>query len=82
MSAPVVRDDPNYKGAFFSFLRVLATNVATALTPLFLVDASNYPEGKALVIALIVSALLTVTNFFRSGETRFGTPPNVVETGS
>ncbi len=73
------RATPNYVGALLSFLRVLATNVGTALLPLFLSSAGNaeeYPAGKALTIAVIVSGLLTVVNYFRSGETRFGPPPN------
>lgn len=73
---------PNYLGAVFSFLRVLATNAATALLPLFLIggeNAEDYPTGKALSIAVIASALLTVINYARPGETRFGsTRPNVV----
>lgn len=72
----------NNLGALYSFLRVLATNVATALLPLFLLnerEADDYPSGKALVIAVTASFLLTVTNYFRSGETRFGaTAPNVI----
>lgn len=80
MSNPVVRHDPNYLGALLSFLRVLATNIATALLPLFVAGQStdDYPTGAALVIATVVSLLLTVINFFRTGETRFGAPPNVV----
>lgn len=85
MTTPVVRNDANYTGALFSFLRVLATNVATALLPLFLLNdqgASDYPAGKALILAVVTSTLLTVINFLRAGETRFGTPPNVVATES
>lgn len=82
MSSLHTRNDPNYLGAFLSFLRVLATNVSTALLPLFIAkqeDGQEYPTVTALVIATVVSFLLTVVNFFRSGETRFGPPPNVVE---
>lgn len=82
---PEIRQDPNYLGAFFSFLRVLATNVATALTPLFFLDDQEqgvYPEAAALGVAFVVALLLTVTNFFRPGEVRFGNPPNVVENGA
>lgn len=73
------KNTPNYTGALASFARVLAANVATALLPLFLVGgttAENYPTGTALGIATAASFLLTVINFFRAGETRFGPPPN------
>lgn len=76
---------PNNLGALYSFLRVLATNVGTALLPLFLssgANASEYPAGKALVIAVVVSALLTVVNYVRPGNVAFGnTAPNVVREG-
>lgn len=80
--SPVVpTNSKNNLQALYSFLRVLATNVSTAMLPLFLMDGANadrYPQGRALVIAVVVSILLTVINYFRAGEVRFGTnTPNV-----
>lgn len=74
MTTPVY--DPNYLGAAFSFLRVLAVALASALLPMF-VGAEEYPTGKAVGIACGAAFLLTVVNYFRDGETRFGTPPNL-----
>jgi len=82
---PLVVTGPNNLGALYSFLRVLATNVGTALLPLFLSSGANadeYPAGKALVIAVVVSVLLTVVNYVRPGNVSFGiTEPNVVRDG-
>ena len=82
MTAPLAVVGRNNLGALYSFLRVLATNVATALLPLFLSSGANadeYPAGKAVVIAVIVSVLLTLVNYFRAGNVSFGvTAPNVV----
>lgn len=82
MTDQLQRTGANNLGAFYSFLRVLATNVSTALLPLFIAkqgDEAEYPTVTALVIATVVSVLLTVANYFRSGETRFGTTrPNIV----
>lgn len=69
------RENYNWIGMLFSFLRVLVVAQASALAPLF-TDVDDYPTGKAVIIAATLSALLTIVNFFGSWETRFGTPPN------
>lgn len=74
MTTPVY--NPNYLGALFSFLRVLVVALSSALLPMF-VGAEEYPTGKAVGIACGAAFLLTVVNYFRDGETRFGTPPNL-----
>lgn len=80
MARAVVRNDPNYKGAFFAFLRVLAATSAATLLPymnlLAAGDPEKFPSGLAVIAALGSAFLLTVVNFFRKGETRFGPPPN------
>lgn len=65
----------NYKGALYSYLRVLVVAIASALSPMF-VGAEDFPTGKAVLIAAIASLLLVTVNFFGSWETRYGTPPN------
>lgn len=75
MSTP--RSDPNWLGALFSFLRLLAVAEASALIPLFtFVNPADRPTLGVVAFALVPPFLLTVVNFFREGETRFGTPPN------
>lgn len=70
------RADPNYLGAFFSFLRVLTVALASALLPLFTADQEF--TARAVLIPAGAAFTLTVINFFREGESRFGPPPNVV----
>lgn len=67
---------PNYTGALFSFLRVLAVALSSAVLPFVLAAGDSDVPVRAVVIAVVSAFLLTVINFFRSGETRFGTPPN------
>ena len=65
----------NWTAALFSFLRVLAVALATAVLPYLTADEEiNY---RAIVIACISSFLLTVVNFLRPGEPRFGPEPKV-----
>lgn len=64
----------NYLGAFFSFLRVLTVALASALLPLFTLDQEF--TARSVLIPAGAAFLLTLVNFFREGETRFGPPPN------
>lgn len=57
--------------AFWSFLRVLLVAEASALLPLW-VGAGDYPTLKAMGLAAVPAFLLTVINYLRPGETRFG----------
>lgn len=59
------------KAALFSFLRVLAVAVAAALLPLF-TGADDYPTVRAVLLAVIPAFLLTVVNYLRPGDHRFG----------
>lgn len=70
----------NNVGALLSFLRVLAVALATAVLPHVLLGQNGDPiVGKEILLAVAAAALLTVINYFRPGETRFGTTkPNVV----
>lgn len=74
MSDP--RTSYNWRGAALSFLRVLGTTLLTALVPLLSAESGEWPTRTALAIAVTSAFLLTVVNFVRSGETRFGPPPN------
>lgn len=67
--------------AFWSFLRVLLVAEASALLPLW-VGAGDYPTLKAMGLAAVPAFLLTVINYLRPGETRFGIhEPNVRRAG-
>lgn len=70
------REDYNWVGAIFSFLRVLAVAEATAFSTLLLNDSTDPISLRASLIAAALALCLTVVNFFRDGETRYGTPPN------
>lgn len=59
------------QAALFSFLRVLAVAVASALLPLF-VGVEDYPTGQAVLLAVIPAFLLTLVNYLRPGDHRFG----------
>ena len=65
----------NYSGALFSFLRVLAVALASAVIPFVTAPQSDEVPVRAIVYAVIAATLLTVVNFFRPGETRFGPAP-------
>lgn len=66
----------NLLGALFSFLRVLA--VAEASAYLALTQASDEPvTWKACGLAAASALALSVINFFRPGESRFGPEPKV-----
>lgn len=67
---------PNYAQAVFSFLRVLAVALASAVLPFVTSSQSDEVPVRAVLYAVAGAFLLTVVNFFRAGEPRFGTPPN------
>lgn len=62
----------NVKGAVFSFLRVLAVALASAVLPFVTAPQSDEVPVRAIVTAVIAATLLTVINYLRPGETRFG----------
>lgn len=70
------RQSYNWKGAVFSFIRVLLVAVPSAIAPYFVADNPDGLDWRAIAIAATLAFLLTTANFFRDGETRFGTPPN------
>lgn len=70
------RTDPNWKGAVFSFLRVLLVAIPSAIAPYLIADSEEPINWRAIGIASALALMLTTANFFREGETRFGTPPN------
>lgn len=59
------------KAALFSFLRVLAVAIASALSPLF-IGVDDYPTVRAMLLAVVPAFLLTVVNYLRPGDSRFG----------
>lgn len=65
----------NNLNALYSFLRVLAVALASAVLP-FLTGPNDEIPTRAIVIALVSAFLLTVINYLRPGETRFGVTPN------
>lgn len=60
------------KAALFSFLRVLAVALASACLPFVTAPASDEVPVRAVVTAVLAAFLLTVVNFLRPGEHRFG----------
>lgn len=66
----------NYTAALFSFLRTLAVALASAVLP-FLTGPGDEIPTRAVVIACVSAFLLTVINFFRPGDPRFGPEPKV-----
>lgn len=65
----------NIKGAIFSFLRVLAVALASAILPFLTAPQSDEVPTRAIVTALASAFLLTVINYFRPGDGRFGPEP-------
>lgn len=78
---PRTTTGPNYKGALFSFLRVLAVALASAILPFVTAPQSDEVPTRAVVTAVLAAFLLTVINFFRPGEPRFGTEPKTKVVG-
>lgn len=79
----VKTNDPNNLGAFYSFLRVLGVALGVALIPfLQALVTSDGPEDVPwwqILIALVLSGVLTTVNYFRPGDVRFGASrPNAV----
>lgn len=64
------------RAALFSFLRVLAVALASAILPFLTADGSDEVPPRAIITALVSAFLLTVINYFRPGETRFGVTSN------
>lgn len=60
------------RAAVFSFLRVLAVALASAILPFLTAPQSDDVPVRAIVTAVVAAFLLTVINYFRPGETRFG----------
>lgn len=59
------------QAALYSFLRVLAVALASAVLP-FLTGPTDDIPGRAIGFAVGSAFLLTVINYLRPGETRFG----------
>jgi hypothetical protein len=76
---PEITYGKNYKEAVFSFFRVLCPALATAVLPYILAGKNGDPiHLRPILVAVAASFLLTVVNFFRPGEVRFGaSTPNV-----
>lgn len=66
----------NLRAALFSFLRVLAVAEASAWLALNY-GADSEISTKAVLLAGLSAFALTVVNFFRPGESRFGPEPKV-----
>lgn len=58
--------------ALFSFLRVLAVALASAVLPFVTAPHSDDVPVRAVVYAVASAFLLTVINYLRPGEPRFG----------
>ncbi len=67
----------NLRAAAFSFLRVLA--VAEASAWLALTTGEDPVTPQALALAAASALALSVVNFLRPGETRFGPEPKVAD---
>ena len=79
-AAPLVPVGTNPTGAVFSFLRVLAVGLAVALLPFLTADGASVDAlpWARIGTALAAAAALTLINYFRTGEVRFGrVGPNV-----
>lgn len=74
------RENYNWRGALFSYVRMLILALTSALAPMF-TGVDDFPTGRAVLIAVIAATLLVTANFFGSWETRYGTPPNPDSTG-
>ena len=70
-------NNTNMRGAVFSFLRVLAVALASAVLPFVTAPQSDEVPTRAIVYAVVAATLLTVINFFRPGDGRFGPEPKV-----
>lgn len=71
----------NTRAALFSFLRVLAVALASAALPFVTAPQSDEVPTRAIVTAVVAAFLLTVINFFRPGDPRFGPEPKVHDEG-
>lgn len=69
-------DNNRNVAALYSFLRVLAVALASAILP-FLAGPGDDIPVRAIVIACASAFLLTVVNYLRPGEPRFGPEPKV-----
>lgn len=67
----------NPTAALFSFLRVLAVALASAILPFVTAPQGDEVPVRAVVTAVVAATLLTVINYFRPGEPRFGPEPKV-----
>lgn len=67
----------NPRAALFSFLRVLAVALASACLPFVTAPQNDEVPVRAIVTAVVAAFLLTVINYLRPGEPRFGPEPKV-----